>query len=121
MDSLLEEWIAYEAMMLPHLKEEEEIALPLMRAYFTKKDLKPVVSKLIKHSPEFEMGSIIHAATPETFRNDFMVQEGIPFFVWYIDFRFKHMKYQQHFVRNVECLKSGVPPADLASSSCVIL
>ena len=37
-DSLVEKWKQYHAEMKEHLQEEEEIALPLLRAYFTPKE-----------------------------------------------------------------------------------
>lgn len=37
-------------------------------------------------------------------------QEGIPFFVWYIDFQFKHKAFVKVFVKNAEAVKAGVEP-----------
>ena len=96
--------------MFPHLKEEEDIAVPLMRAYFTKEDLRPLIMKLIKKGADYEMGSFIHTFTPEAFRKDFMVQEGIPFFIWYIDFRFQYRCFAKDFVKNIDHLKRGTAP-----------
>lgn len=109
-DDLLETWIAYETMMLPHLQQEEEIGLPLMRAYFTKEDMAPIIQKLVAHSPAFETGSLIYFDTPQRFRSDFMKNEGIPSFVWYIDFRSKHKLFTKAFVDNLEAVKLGQEP-----------
>jgi hypothetical protein len=53
---LLQEWIIDQEIMLPHLKEEEDIGLPLMRAYFTQKDITPIFQKLVTNSPKIELG-----------------------------------------------------------------
>jgi hypothetical protein len=109
-DDLLETWIEYETMMLPHLQQEEEIGIPLMRAYFTKKDLDPMVEKLIANSPSVELGSIIYFETPERFRSDLMKNEEIPWFVWYIAFRSKYNLFKRTFVANLEAIKLGQAP-----------
>ena len=42
----------YETMMLPHLKHEEDLGLPLMRAYFTPKEVAPKIQEIISHGPK---------------------------------------------------------------------
>jgi hypothetical protein len=108
-DELLEKFTAYQNDMLPHFAEEESIGLPLVLAYFTAADLKPTISQLIKHSPKTENGSIVESCTPEVFRSTFMVNEGIPFFVWYIVFYWNHKAFLNQFTNKVQALKDGVP------------
>ena len=86
-DPLLQEWISYESLMLRHLQHEEDVAVPLMRAYFTKRELQGVTRKLIQTN--LQLGSFIHAMSPQVFRNDWMAQEGIPTFVWGACFYFQ--------------------------------
>jgi hypothetical protein len=109
-DILLTTWIDYEDNMLPHLIMEEEQGLPLMRAYFTLEEIKPIVQEIVKHSPKHELGALVYWCGPDYFRNEFMPQEGIPSFVWYVDFQFKYSAYQQVFVKNVEAVKAGIEP-----------
>jgi hypothetical protein len=109
-DDLLETWIEYETRMLPHVKQEEEIGIPLMRAYFTKEDMASMIQKLVANSPAFETGSLIYFDTLERFHSDFMKNEGIPWFVWYISFRSKHNLFKKAFVTNLEALKLGQAP-----------
>jgi hypothetical protein len=123
-DDLSEEWVGHQTLMLPHLKEEEDIGLPLYRAYFTPKEGAVIVQKIIAGSkakkPKFEFGSFIYVLGVEKFRNEFMVQESIPGFVWYIDFKSKYKIFVRDFVGNVESLKKGEEPkAD--NTSCAIL
>mmetsp|Transcript_3805 Transcript_3805/g.5681 ORF Transcript_3805/g.5681 Transcript_3805/m.5681 type:complete len:110 (-) Transcript_3805:18-347(-) len=94
--------------MREHLHDEEETALPLMRAYYTKKEMKPFVMKIVERSPAVETGSLIHVVGVERWQKDFMRQEGIPFFVWYLVFRGKLRAYQKTFLHNVNALKNGV-------------
>jgi len=44
------------------------------------------------------------------FREVFMPQEKIPWFVWYIAFRRHVNVFQNEFVDEVDALKSGIPP-----------
>jgi len=109
-DELAKEWTAYEATMLPHLQEEEDVALPLLRAYFTPQEFMVIVQKLVANGPKIEMGSFIHSIGVDEFPNGFMKQEGIPFFVWYVDFKAKYNHFLEIFVKNIDALKEGVEP-----------
>ncbi|GKY92972.1 hypothetical protein MPSEU_000265800 [Mayamaea pseudoterrestris] len=109
-DALLKTITDYEKDLLPHLAEEEEIGLPLLRAYFTPKEVKPQIAKIVKHASKFEIGSIVEACGTEFARKTFMPNEGIPFFVWYIDFYWKHRLFKKAFVNNVQALVDGVEP-----------
>lgn len=114
-DTLVATWIDYEDNMKPHLVYEEEQGLPLMRAYFTPKEIEPIVQEVVKNGPKHEIGALVYWCTPDYFRNEFMVQEGIPSFVWYVDFQFKLKAYKEVFVKNVEDVKAGIePPAPLS-------
>lgn len=119
-DELLKEWKAYEDITLPHLKEEEEIGLPLYRAYFSQKEGGALEQAIVKRISKFEMGSFIHFFGTDEFRSRFMAQAKIPFFVWYLEFSAMHKVFVDRWVKNVEAIKTGVEPkAD--APSCVIL
>ena len=47
-DHLLEEMNNYETMLLPHLLQEEEEALPLMRAYFVPAEIRKLMQIVMK-------------------------------------------------------------------------
>lgn len=108
--ALLTELMEYEVMMKPHLQQEEDECLPLMRAYFTPEDIAPIIQEIIGAGPKIEIGSFIHCMGAETFRNVFMVQEGIPFFVWYIDFKSRLALFEKEFVKPLNAVKAGVEP-----------
>merc|ERR1712165_258550 len=114
----------YRNTMFPHLEEEEQIALPLLRAYFTPDEVGKKVQEIMQTSGAGEIGSFIDAMGEDYFRSTFMPQEGTPFFVWYLKFRSDHyhfvtnvyLKFRSdhyHFVTNVKChfdaLKDGTP------------
>jgi hypothetical protein len=49
----------YETMMLPHLLTEEEECLPLMRAYFTDKEIAPKVQEIIGNGPKVSYARVV--------------------------------------------------------------
>lgn len=83
-DKLLELWITYREIMLPHLLEEENIGLPLVMAYFTPQEVSRITSEFAKKGDKCALGSFIYWM--ETKKNcvEFMENEGIPWFVWYL-------------------------------------
>jgi hypothetical protein len=117
LDALHSEWVAYEAAMKPHLEEEEVTQLPLMRAYFTPEEITPIVQKIIARGPPAEMGSFICTMGEEAFF-EFMRQEGIPGFVWYLEFRGKRDAFQRLFIDNLDAVAEGRPPKRGGIFSC---
>eukprot|EP00930_Biecheleria_cincta_P025791 TRINITY_DN1829_c0_g1_i3.p1 TRINITY_DN1829_c0_g1~~TRINITY_DN1829_c0_g1_i3.p1 ORF type:complete len:318 (-),score=54.86 TRINITY_DN1829_c0_g1_i3:234-1136(-) len=107
-------WLAYEEMLLPHLLEEEVGPLPLMRAYFRPEEIAPIVQKIVGKGPACEMGSFIYYAGEEA-SFEFMKQEGIPGFVWYIDFKGKRDQFQRSFAENLQAVVAGTPPQPASS------
>jgi hemerythrin-like domain-containing protein len=56
---LLAQMTVYEEFSLPHFKQEEVECLPLMRAYFTPKEIAVQIQKIVDNGPKVEMGSFI--------------------------------------------------------------
>lgn len=110
LDELLKNLVEYETLMKPHLLEEEVECLPMMRAYFTPEEIGPKIGEIIRHGPKIEIGSFIAAMGVEEFRNEFMPQEGIPFFVWYIDFKGRHKLFLKRFANPVKAVKNNQEP-----------
>lgn len=106
-DALLSSYVELEEHMLPHLKEEEDVCLPLSRAYFTPEELGPKVKEAIDRETKVSMGAFIHTMGEERFRKEFMKQEGIPFFVWYIVFMWQVRAYKHEVITPIEKLKAG--------------
>jgi hemerythrin-like domain-containing protein len=101
-ESLVRALKEYQAMMLPHLAAEEEDSLPLMRAFFTPDEIKPVIQKIA--GPPIEVGSFIACMGVETFRTKFMVQEDIPDVLWAAIFQNPYRYYQENFATPLEKL-----------------
>ena len=121
-DELLREWKVYEDIVAPHFKGEEEIGLPLYRAYFTQEEGNVLEQSIIKRISKFEMGSFIYFCGTQEFRKKFMPQAKIPFFVWYLEFSGMYSHFMNEWVKNVEAVKTGVEPAAATSDwSCTIL
>ena len=83
-EELKVKWENYELKMLPHLKEEENIGLPLLMAYFTPKEVNEVTEKFLKDADKRSLGSFVHWMGNKNECLKFQKNEGIPWFVWYI-------------------------------------
>jgi hypothetical protein len=102
------------------MDEEEATALLLLRAYFKPEDLKPVIEYIVANGPKIEMGSCIYFMGVDKFYNEFMKQEGIPFFVYYVDFQFRLREFKERVAKHIDALKSGEQPLG-AGVRCIIL
>merc|ERR1719453_489125 len=77
-------WEKYESITLPHLHEEEQVGLPLARAYFTPTEISEVVGKILKNSDPISLGSFVHVLGHKADVKQFMRDEGIPSVVWHV-------------------------------------
>jgi len=109
-DQLRSAWSKYQSMLLPHLREEEMVGLPLSRAYFTPSEVNEQVMKILANEPPVGGGSFIHGLGGKAAMQEFMAQEGIPFFVWYIQFSGQYQVYKDTMLVHMEALLSGTPP-----------
>lgn len=111
MSNLLKQWNHYRTEMEEHMLEEEQIALPLARAYFTPKEFERIVQKLVrKESGKAMMGCFVYHMGQERMQMEFMKEQGIPFFLWHLVFRGGYKFYEQRVINKVLALKSGVEP-----------
>jgi hypothetical protein len=107
---LSESFDLYQAVVLPHLQEEEEIGLLLARAYFTPQEIGKIVGEIMKNALDVEMGSFMYFQGVARFRKVFMPQEGIPFFVWFLAFKKQYASFLREFVDHSDAIKNGTPP-----------
>lgn len=112
-DEVLAEFDKYDKAIRPHLLEEETIGLPLSRAYFDQKAITKIMKKGHSKSPPnaVAVGCFVYFNGVGTIR-DFMKQEGIPFFVWYLVWQPGYKKYRRTILEKVEALKDGVEPLE---------
>lgn len=109
LDTLIALVETYKTTMFPHLQEEEQIALLLLRAYFTPEEVKPKIEEVLKTIGVAELGSFINSMSEKYFRSTFMKQEGIPFFVWYLNFRGAYNHYLSNVKPHLDALEGGSP------------
>jgi len=102
-------WAEYEATMLPHLHEEEQVGIPLMRAYFTHKEVGALVEKILKGADPIELGAFFHFLGGKREVQAFMKQEGIPSFVWYLKFKGLRTHYRKAMISHADSLIAGRP------------
>lgn len=100
----------YRKTMEAHLKEEEEICVPLMRAYFEPKYVGKKVEDIMKTMDKTLMGSFVHHQGGKKEFQVFAKQEGIPFFVWYLDFKACRAKYRAAMETKIQALLTGAAP-----------
>ncbi len=112
LEAVISAFVAYKEALLPHLLEEEKVALPLVYAYFTPKEIGAAVRKMSMKSNAIEMGSFVHYMSRDHFCNSFMKQEGIPCpsFVWHLIFKPCHKYFMKNMKDNFDALQNGTPP-----------
>jgi len=105
-------WEHYEALMLPHLFEEEQVALPLARAYFTPAEIGKVTSEFLKKGDPVSLGSFVHVLGHKKDCKVFMREHGIPGFVWHVPGKgFKALRtlYRTKMQVHIDSLLAGEP------------
>ena len=104
-------WSEYKEILFPHLKEAEQVALPLIRDYFEPKKINRIVEKMIQSMSKLELGSFFHHTDTGSKHNnnnlEFIKQEGIPFFVSHIDFKKSRTLYRKEIESVIESLLRG--------------
>jgi len=111
-DGLQPLWERYESIMLPHLHEEEQVGLPLARAYFTPAEIDKVVGQILKRSDPVSLGSFVHVMGHKVEVKQFMSENGIPSFVWHIPGKgFKALRtlYRIKMQSHIDSLLAGEP------------
>jgi hypothetical protein len=98
--------------MKNHLTEEEDICVPLMRAYFEPEYIGPKIADIMKKMDKTEMGSFVHHQGSQAECQKFMAQEGIPFFVWYLEFKACRTMYRKKMETLVQRVLTGAQPAN---------
>ena len=101
---------AYKVAMEPHLVEEQNVLVPLMRAYFPFVEVNKRVGEIMKKMDPVLTGAFVHSFAGKKEFMAFMAQEKIPFFVWYIAFKSQRALYREKMETHVEALLTGVAP-----------
>lgn len=125
------EWEAYELSMLPHLYEEEKVALPLLRAYFTSGEYAPVLKKIISQVPKVALGAFwyynfatnaeggpVDGKTTKAGMMAFMKDENIPWFVYHLAFKGQLSAFKKTQLNHIDALISGDLPSASKKPGC---
>merc|ERR1719240_525231 len=110
LDGLRPLWQHYESLMLPHLHEEEQVGLPLARAYFTPAEIDKVVATILKRSDPVSLGSFVHVIGHKRDAQTFMRENGIPGFVWHLPgsgFKALRTLYRKKMQSHIDSLLAG--------------
>ena len=92
--------------------EEEQVGLPLARAYFTPQEVEKVTSQFIKSGDPVSLGSFVHVMGHKSDAQRFMAENGIPSFVWHIPGKgFKSLRtlYRTKMQTHIDSLLAGEP------------
>lgn len=97
---------ALEAVMLPHLLEEEVDTLPAMMSNFTAKDFEPIENKMIKQLPWHSMGHLYRRLKDDmdTKRKHATETLGVPGVIWSQVLRPRIERYQAEVGWHFEAL-----------------
>lgn len=105
-------WLHYESLMLPHLYEEEQVGLPLCRAYFTPAEVEKVTAVFLKKGDPVSLGAFVHVMGHKHHAQTFMRENGIPPFVWHLPgkgFKALRMLYRTKMQVHIDSLMAGEP------------
>jgi hemerythrin-like domain-containing protein len=109
---VLQAFDKYDLDMKNHLTEEEDICVPLMRAYFEPEYIGPKIADIMKEMDKTEMGAFVHHQGSQAEFQKFMAQEDIPFFVWYLEFKACRTMYRKKMETLVQRVLTGAQPAN---------
>ena len=112
----------YRKAMLEHLHAEEALGVPLLRAYFTQAEFKPIGRTMGKTGGP--PGSFVYFMGEDKFRNDFMKRAGMPSFVWHMVFAPAVQEFRNDFLRHATALtetNEPPPPPEATSYSCTVM
>lgn len=116
--ALLQAWIAYQDVALPHMQFEEETLIPLVRAYLSHWDMNKLVFKMLAMVPKSEVGAIIHYTGEEHCRNSVFPQQNFPSVLWPLVFTPSLIDYRRTIVGNMEAVRLGIKPPSAPGGVC---
>jgi hypothetical protein len=106
--ALLQAWIEYQEVVLPHMQYEEETLIPLVRAYMSHWDMTKLVFKIRKMVPKSELGAIVHFTGEEHMRYKNLPLQSIPDILWPFVFQPAVDDYRERILANIEAVLTGV-------------
>ena len=95
-ESLELKWREYRKFTEEHFREEETVELPLVRAFLTPKEVSVKIGEIMQKESSFVMGRFFHHMRGKRMAMEFMRQEKVPSFVWYVKFKGDRTHYRKH-------------------------
>ena len=107
LDQIYPKWTSYREELLPHLKAEEDNVIPLVRAYFTPREVQKLVRQLLRRGPAVETGSIVHYVGRDKMK-DSMQRQRVPrplaSIVWFLILNPRTRQYNKTMLRYLETM-----------------
>ena len=88
---------------LPHLQAEEDLGIPLTRAYFSPQEVRGLTNRLASRGPGVETGAIVHYVGREKLNHAMQLQNvPNPRVLWVLILNPRHRYYQRHMLRSLD-------------------
>ena len=101
-------WHGYRTALYPHLIEEENIMVPLLRAYFTPEEGNQKTAEIVKSMPKIALGSLLHhIPSGKEGVMTFMARMGYAWHAWYTEVHAIRTNYRETMESKLESLLLG--------------
>ena len=101
-------WHGYRTALYPHLVEEENIMIPLIRAYFTPEEGNQKTKEILATMPKIALGSLLHhIPSGKEGIMTFMARTGYSWHQWYTNVQAIRTNYREQMESKLESLLTG--------------
>jgi hypothetical protein len=91
--------------LLPHLQAEEDVGIPLTRAYFTPAEVQRMTNRLARHGPRVETGAIVHYVGVNKLKRAMQLQHApLPRLAWIFILNPRHCYYRRHMLASLKII-----------------
>lgn len=95
----------YRTALYPHFAEQENVMIPLIRAYFRPEDMREKTMELLRSMPKLSLGSILnHIAGGKDGIMTFMARVGYAWHAWYTEVHAIRTSYRVEMESKLESL-----------------
>jgi hypothetical protein len=91
--------------LLAHLEAEEEIGIPLTRAFFTPKEVQRMTNRLARNGPRVETGAIVHYVGVTKLNRAMQLQKApLRRLMWIFILNPRHRYYRRHMLASLNII-----------------
>lgn len=95
----------YADCLLPHLLAEEAIGVPLVRAYFSPKEVQRMTNRLARIGPRVETGAIVHYVGASKLKRAMQLQNSpLQTIAWTLILNPRYRYYKRHMLRLLDVI-----------------